>query len=102
MIRPLANHILVRRDAQDAMSPGGIALIARVDTEFVKEIVTGEVVAVGPGAFDKKGRRETMWGLAPGDRVSFSPVGSVSIPGDGLTMIKRDSVIGALEDRAAA
>ena len=91
-IRPILDRIVVKPSIQ-TMSAGGIALTPHVDDGLVKEIIHGTVVAVGPGKFDKKGHRQSMWDLAPGDRVSFSPVGQVKWR-NGLIVIRRDAVIG--------
>jgi co-chaperonin GroES (HSP10) len=92
MITPILDRIVVR-PLKETVSAGGIALLPHEDTELVKEIVHGEIVSVGPGKFDKKGRRESMWGLKPGDRIAHSPVGQVKAS-DGLVVIRRDAVVG--------
>ena len=96
MIRPKLDTIVVRQEAEPEFSKGGIALIPKDQTQLIKEEMKGEIVAVGPGKYDKKGRRDTMWGLQSGMKISFSPVCCVPIEdnGDKYLMIKRDSVIG--------
>lgn len=105
MIKPLNDFVFVRETQPPAMSPGGIVLILKertwsVDDQDHKE---GTVVAVGPGKVGKKGVRESMWGLEPGRVVAFSPNGNFKqrIDGEELTVIRRDSVIGFLEEAAA-
>lgn len=66
-----------------------------VDDGLVKELVEGEVIAVGPGLKTQAGRRDSMWDLTPGLIVKFSPVCSVAVEG-GLTMIRRDAVAGVV------
>jgi co-chaperonin GroES (HSP10) len=65
---------------------------------------TGEVIAVGPGKWGKNGKRETMWGLKPGDRVVFSPNGNfpVKVDGEELVMVRRDAIIGEVGEEVAA
>jgi co-chaperonin GroES (HSP10) len=91
MIRPLRGWIAIRRDDQPSISPAGIHLLPHVDDGMVKEAVTGEILAVGPGPADGSG----MWGLEPGQRVAFSPVLSYEGP-EGALLIRRDSVMGML------
>lgn len=97
MIRMLNDRIAVREIKPPTMSEGGIFLgEAPPDGGFVKEGVTGEVVAVGPGARLPSGERDTMWGLAPGQTIRYSPVlaHTETVDGVELTIIRRDSVIG--------
>ena len=51
--RPLGDRILVRRVEEDAKTPGG-SIIPDTAKEKPQQ---GEVLAVGPGARDKDGRR---------------------------------------------
>ncbi len=88
-IRPLHDCLVVRRLEPPAVTPAGIRLLPHVDDGFVKELVRGEVLDVGPGK-----RGESMWGLKPGDKVAFSPV-LAHDTGD-ATIIKRNSVAGTL------
>lgn len=98
-IRMMNDRIAVREIARAQMSEGGIYVGEFRDDGLVKEIVTGEVVAVGPGNRDANGRRGSMWDLAPGQKISYSPVMSVKqvIDGVELTIIRRDSVVGILQ-----
>lgn len=88
-IRPLANHVLIRKLKAEKFSAGGIFIGEHEENH-------GEIIAVGPGKWDKNGKRETMWNLQPGDRVCFSPNGNapVKVDGEELVMIRRDAVIG--------
>ena len=99
-VQPILDRLVVRPSVK-TMSAGGIALLPHKDDGLVKEICHGEVVAVGPGKFDKRGRRETMWGLKPGDRIAYSPVGKAEA-GGGLIVIRRDAVIGIDKEAEAA
>jgi co-chaperonin GroES (HSP10) len=95
-LRMMNDRIAVRRIKPSEISAGGIFIGEQVDDALVKEIVVGEVVAVGPGARKSDGTRDTMWDIQPGQMVRFSPVLShrEEIDGEELTIIKRDSVIG--------
>lgn len=92
--RPLGDRILVRRVEEDAKTPGGIII---PDTAKEKP-QQGEVLAVGPGARDKDGRRITPE-LAPGQKVLFGKwSGSeVRIDGEDLLIMKESDVLGVLE-----
>jgi co-chaperonin GroES (HSP10) len=100
MIKPFLDRILVK-PMVESFSPGGIALLQTKDDGLVKEIVYSEIVAVGPGGFNGKGQRESMWGLKAGDVVGHSPVGKQPAP-DGMFFIRRDAVIGICDRREAA
>nr|WKF58820.1 10 kDa chaperonin [Paraburkholderia busanensis] len=95
-IRPLNDRIAVREIKPPTVSPGGIFIGEYVDEGLSKEIVVGEVVAVGPGLKNSKGGRESMWGITAGQIVQFSPVCShkETVDGEEITIIRRDSVIG--------
>lgn len=92
--RPLGDRILVRRVEEDAKTPGGIII---PDTAKEKP-QQGEVLAVGPGARDKDGRRIAPE-LAPGQKVLFGKwSGSeVRIDGEDLLIMKESDVLGVLE-----
>ena len=91
-MKPMNDFIFVRKLKKEPTSAGGIFLGEQAYDE-------GEVVAVGPGRVDKKGRRESMWGIAPGDKIVFSPNGNwqQKVGGEHLTVIRLNSVIGERE-----
>lgn len=93
-IKPLHDRIIVR-ERKSTMSDGGIYTGILVDDGLVKEMVEGEVLAVGPGLKLRAGKRDTMWDLKPGDIVKFSPVCCVS-QGDGVVIIRRDAIAGVV------
>jgi chaperonin GroES len=92
--RPLGDRILVRRVEEDAKTPGGIII---PDTAKEKP-QQGEVLAVGPGARDKDGRRLEPE-LKPGQKVLFGKwSGSeVRINGEDLLIMKESDVLGVLD-----
>jgi co-chaperonin GroES (HSP10) len=98
-IQPLNDRIAVKQFKPSEISAGGIFVGEYVDDGFVKEIVTGQVVAVGPGMKNASGGRDSMWGISPGQIVRYSPVGSVTqeLDGEEITFIRRDAVIGVDE-----
>ena len=95
-IRMLNDRIALRHIKPGDMSSGGIYIGEQIDAGLVKEIVVGEILAVGPGARLASGARDTMWDLQPGQVVRFSPVLAhrETIDGEEITIIRRDSVIG--------
>ncbi|ACG80039.1 heat shock protein Co-chaperonin,HSP10 (plasmid) [Phenylobacterium zucineum HLK1] len=92
--RPLGDRILVRRVEEDAKTPGGIII---PDTAKEKP-QQGEVLAVGPGARDKDGRRLEPE-LKAGQKVLFGKwSGSeVRIDGEDLLIMKESDVLGVLD-----
>ncbi len=66
-LKPIGDRIIVRRQAADEKSAGGIIL---PDTAKNKP-QRGEVLAVGPGGVKKDGTRNPMQ-LKAGDRVLFT------------------------------
>lgn len=68
-IAPLLDRILVQRIKAEAKTAGGIFL----PESSVKELNEAKVLAVGPGAVDKDGKRITP-GIQPGDKVLIPQV----------------------------
>ena len=66
-LKPIGDRIIVRREAADERTSGGIIL---PDTAKNKP-QRGEVVAVGPGRLKKDGTRAAMQ-LKAGDKVLFT------------------------------
>ena len=87
-LRPLDDRVVIKPlEAQDKTA-GGIFL---PDTAKEKP-QEGEVLAVGPGAFNDKGERMPM-DVAVGDKIIFSKYGGTEIKIDGeeyLVMSQRD------------
>lgn len=70
-IAPLLDRILVQRIKPEAKTATGIFL----PDSAVKELNEAKVLAVGPGAFDKEGKRVAP-SVQPGDKVLIPQVGS--------------------------
>lgn len=66
---PLLDRVLVQRVKAEAKTASGIFL----PESSVKELNEGKVLAVGPGALDKDGKRMPM-GVQSGDRVLIPQV----------------------------
>ncbi|KAI1435656.1 GroES-like protein [Xylaria sp. CBS 124048] len=67
---PLLDRVLVQRIKAETKTAGGIYL----PESSVKELNEGRVLAVGPGALSKDGKRVPM-GVAQGDRVLIPQYG---------------------------
>lgn len=92
--RPLHDRILVRRVDADEKSAGGIII---PDTAREKPL-EAEVIAVGPGAYDEKGKRVEL-DVKPGDFVLLGKWAGteVKIDGEDLLVIKESDVFGIVE-----
>lgn len=68
-LTPLLDRVLVQRVKAETKTAGGIFL----PETAVKELNEAKVLAVGPGAFDKDGKRLPM-GVKQGDKVLIPQV----------------------------
>jgi chaperonin GroES len=96
--RPLHDKVVIRRLSAEEKSRGGI-LIPDTVQEKPQE---GEVVAVGPGAFNDAGV-VTPLQVRAGDRVLFGKWSGteVKIDGEELLIMKESDLMGVIEDAAA-
>jgi chaperonin GroES len=94
--RPLGDRVVVRRLAEDQKTPGGI-IIPETAQEKPQE---GEVISVGPGAFDDSGKR-VIPEVKAGDIVLFGKWSGTEVKVDGaeLLIMKESDIIGILEGR---
>ncbi|KAL2177014.1 chaperonin 10-like protein, partial [Thermothelomyces heterothallicus CBS 202.75] len=84
---PLLDRVLVQRIKAEAKTASGIYL----PESSVKELNEAKVLAVGPGALDKDGKRVPM-GVAAGDRVLIPQYGGSPVKvGDEEYHLFRDS-----------
>ena len=97
--RPLHDRVVIRRVEEEGKTKGGI-IIPDTAKEKPQE---GEVVAVGPGARDEKGKLVPLE-VRAGDRVLFGKwSGSeVKIDGELLLIFKESDIMGVIEREAAA
>jgi chaperonin GroES len=96
---PLGDRVAVRRVEEVARTKGGIII-----PDTVKEKPQeGEVVAVGPGAWDEHGKRVPM-AVKPGDTILFGKwSGSeAKIDGEDLLIMKESDILGLVDPVAAA
>ena len=96
--RPLHDRVVVRRIEEDERTRGGIII---PDTAKEKP-QQGEVIAVGPGAPDEKGKVQPL-DVKPGDRVLFGKWSGteVKLDGEELLIMKESDILGVLEGVAA-
>src|ERR1700749_2119598 len=71
-LAPLLDRVLVQRIKAESKTAGGIFL----PESSVKELNEAKVLAVGPGALDKDGKRIGM-GVQAGDRVLIPQVSHI-------------------------
>ncbi|OAA68384.1 heat shock protein [Niveomyces insectorum RCEF 264] len=86
---PLLDRVLVQRAKAEAKTASGIFL----PESSVKDLNEAKVLAVGPGALDKDGKRTPM-GVAAGDKVLIPQYGGSPIKvGEEEYHLFRDSEI---------
>jgi chaperonin GroES len=96
--RPLHDRVVIRRIEGEDKTKGGIII---PDTVKEKQ-QEGEVVAVGSGARDEKGKLLPIE-LKKGDRVLFGKWSGteVKIDGQELLIMKETDIMGVIEGAAA-
>jgi len=96
--RPLHDRVVVRRIEEDERTRGGIII---PDTAKEKP-QQGEVVAVGPGAPDEKGKVQPL-AVKAGDFVLFGKWSGteVKLDGEDLLIMKESDILGVLEGATA-
>ena len=95
---PLHDRVVVRRIEEDERTRGGIII---PDTAKEKP-QQGEVVAVGPGAPDEKGKVQPL-DVKAGDFVLFGKWSGteVKLDGEDLLIMKESDILGVLEGATA-
>jgi len=94
LLRPLADHVLVRRHEVEDLYPGGIVI---PDTAKDKPR-EGEILAVGPGRMMDDGHRQPI-AVAIGDTVLFGKYAGTEIQLDheDLLVMRESDILGMLE-----
>ncbi len=93
-VKPLGERILLKRTEPGEVKKGGIII-----PDTVKEKPQqAEVIAVGPGKIDEKGKRIPM-DVKKGDKVLFGKyAGSeVEIDGEEYLIVQQDDILGIIE-----
>lgn len=104
-IRPLQDQLLVRRDPEDEVSPGGIIIPDAANNPKLPR-GRGVVLAVGPGLKSEKDGSYEPMDVKVGDRVVFSKLSGDKVRDDlaqqdvddDLLLIRESEVIAILED----
>lgn len=96
MMRPLGDRILVKRIENDKETASGILIPDTIQTTSME----GTILAVGPGAFDKKGNRNKMH-VSEGQRVVFGMWSGedITVEGEDYVMLTENDIIGVLKER---
>jgi chaperonin GroES len=94
-IRPLQDHVIVKRAPEDEQTKGGIII---PDTAKEKPL-TGMVIGVGNGKLLKNGKVRPP-GIRAGDRVMFVKYAGaeVRLDGEEYLMLREDDMLGVVED----
>ena len=93
-VKPLADRLLVKLVDEAETQKGGIII---PDTAKEKP-VEGEVVAVGSGKTDDKGKQHPLT-VKTGDRILFGKYSGQEITVDGVEhlILREDEVLGVIE-----
>ena len=93
-LRPLADHVLIRRHEVEEQHPGGIII---PDTAKDKP-QAGEILAVGPGRMMDDGHRQPI-AVAIGNTVLFGKYAGTEITHDqeDLLVMRESDLLGVLE-----
>ena len=95
MLKPLSDHLVVERLAEDTVSKGGIII-----PDTAKEKPTrARVMAVGSGKLDKNGSR-IVSEIKPGDVVLFGKYSGseVKLNGQEYVILREDDVLAIIEE----
>ena len=94
-IRPLQDHVIIKRMEEEKTSPGGIV----IPDSATEKPIKGEVVAVGNGLVLDNGEIRPL-DLKVGDKVLFGKYSGteVKLDGEELVVMKEDDVMAVLED----
>ncbi|HEY6923779.1 MAG TPA: co-chaperone GroES [Steroidobacteraceae bacterium] len=93
-IRPLHDRLVVKREAEERKSPGGIVI---PDTASEKPTF-GKVIAVGQGKVLDSGQTRTP-DIKVGDRVLFGKYSGteVKVDNEDLVVMREDDVMAVIE-----
>lgn len=93
-MKPIQDRVLIKRDAIETESEGGIAL----PEAYLDKENTGTVVAAGDGKFDDLGVKHPLT-VKVGDRVVFGPnVGTeLTVGGEKVLLMLEGDIFGILE-----
>ena len=89
-IKPLGDRVLVRRLDEDTQTSGGII----IPDSAKEKPMRGEVIAAGPGEWQKKGGRRPLQ-VKEGDTIIFGKYSGTEVKVDGqeLILIREDEIL---------
>jgi len=93
-ITPLGDRLVIRPKAREEMTKSGIVL-----PDTVKEKPQeGEIIAVGPGLIDEKGKRVAM-DVKVGDSVLYAKYAGTEfkLEGEDLLIVRQSDVLAVVE-----
>ena len=92
-IRPLHDRVIVKREAEERKSPGGIVI---PDTATEKPIL-GKVIAVGKGKILENGHVRPL-DVRVGDKVLFGKYSGteVKMEGEELVVMREEDLMGVI------
>src|ERR1700684_1169039 len=95
-IRPLHDRLVVKRDAEERKSPGGIVI---PDTA-TEQPVLGKVIAVGKGKILESGEVRPL-DLKVGDKILFGKYSGteVKMDGDELVVMREEDIMAVVESK---
>ena len=94
-LRPLGDRVVIKPTPREEMTKSGIVL-----PETAKEKPQeGEVLAVGPGAFDTEGKRQPI-DVAVGNKVLYAKYAGTEfkVDGDELLIVSQKDILAIVED----
>lgn len=94
-LKPRNDRVVVKPDAEEETSAGGIMLAPSASKDKPQQ---GEVVAVGAGKLDDKGK-PIPTGIKPGMKVLFGKYSGteVKVNGEDMLVLREDDVIAIVE-----
>lgn len=97
-IRPLYDHVVVRRLESSTRSSGGIV----IPDSASEKPNRGEVLAVGPGQLLEKGTLLPL-SVKPGDEVLFGKYSGteLKIDGEDVLILKESDILGIIDNNKA-
>ena len=95
-IRPLQDHVIVKRIAEEGKTKGGIII---PDTAKEKPI-EGKVIAVGNGKLGEDGKVHSL-AVKVGDHILFTKYAGneVKLDGEEHLIIREEDILGVVEGR---
>ena len=92
-VRPLQDRVVLKRVAEEEKSKGGII----IPDSAKEKPAEGEVVAVGSGKFNDKGKQRAL-DVKKGDRVLFGKYSGNEIRIDGVEhlILREDEILGVI------